>query len=151
MSVPFCNNLKKDDRVVHAPTNRPGVVAMGPRETSRYVQVRMQGNSCPTRIDVIELRLVYENLGKMEVEKVPPIDGEPPADERIRAPRPPMVTAQDAADDPAVFLRQRRELLREKIKERESANQRDLEAIERLNAAIQTLDPAPSLKPAFGT
>jgi hypothetical protein len=75
MSLPYCNNLRKDDRVIHSDTKRPGTVASQPRESSVMVSVLWQGTNTPQYVDVLKLRLVCANG---QVDEHPPIDGEPP-------------------------------------------------------------------------
>jgi hypothetical protein len=75
MSLPYCNNLRKDDRVIHVDTKRPGTVASQPREKSVMVSVLWQGTTAPQYVDVLKLRLVCANG---QIDEHPPIDGEPP-------------------------------------------------------------------------
>lgn len=87
---PFCNNLRKDDVVLHGPlTNwrgnpakgRRAVVAMQPRETSTNVAVIFDGTESVRYVPVQDLRLIVD--GKPE--DVPPYNGELPGD-KPRAP-----------------------------------------------------------------
>lgn len=78
MSRPFCNNLKKGDRVLVAGTDkRVGTVARNPGESKRLTHVLFTGYERAKGIDVMDLRFIPP--GSDAAEDVPPIDGEPPA------------------------------------------------------------------------
>ena len=72
--LPFCNNLRKGDRVLDSASGRPGIVDMNPRETSRSVSVVLQGIKTHRRFDVMNLRLIVDG----KAEDHPPVDGMPP-------------------------------------------------------------------------
>lgn len=92
MSLPYCNNLRKNDRVIHADTKRPGTVASQPRESSVMVSVLWQGTTTPQYVDVVKLRLVCANG---EIDEHPPFDGEPP--QRTARSSPSVASAPEAS------------------------------------------------------
>lgn len=84
MATPYCNNLAKDDVIVHAETRRVGKVAHNPEETSRMVGIVWQGTKSVQYVDILLLRYVVNG----RPEDVPPCDGTPPELEGYPAQRP---------------------------------------------------------------
>ncbi len=76
MTLPFSNNLKKDDRVFDTGSKRQGRVPRDPQsEKQRMTPVIFDGRTSVQYVDVMQLRLVVDGR---QIEDNPPIDGIPP-------------------------------------------------------------------------
>ncbi len=131
--LPFCNNLKKDDRVAHSQSKRQGTVDAQPRESSRNVSVIWDGNTAPIYVDVMDLRLVLDDKGTLD--EHPPIDGEPP-EKKTRAPETVL-----APPNALAALKTERDGIAKQMREIEDRFKFLKTQKERLDGAIQFLEP----------
>lgn len=135
MPLPYCNNLQKNDRVIHAKTKRPGSVATQPRDSSRMTSILWQGCSTPVYEDVMDLRLVCANG---EIDEHPPIDGEPPPRKHELPKRTPDAAEQAAID----VLKKERDRIDARMKEMEIEFKTLRGEREKYDKAIAALAPA---------
>lgn len=85
MSIPFNNNLEKNDRVYDTVSKRQGKVARDIRDpSSRRVCILLDGDASASAkyVDVMQLRLMPDGRTP---EQDAPVDGVPPVEEPKRA------------------------------------------------------------------
>lgn len=134
-TLPFCNNLKRGDRVLHAESKRVGTVAVDPGESSRDVAVTWQGNERYRFCDVMVLRLVTG--GKPE--EVAPVDGEPPAPKTGKPAR--AATVEQSAIS---VLKKERDEIDAEMKRLDARFKELREKRDRLSRAITVLEAPPA-------
>lgn len=139
MSLPWSVNLKKGDRVLHAPTKRPGSVLRKSRGDSRMIRVQWQGGPVTALVDVMDLRLI---LGDGTTETVPPVDGTPPEAGPVAIKRPPAPSVSLGSKASALEnLREERERIRSRLEEIRCERDRLEDDLAQIGKAIDVLAP----------